>query len=125
MRVVAKAARKLVIRITKSCVVDVGKLFRAGGRGGKTIFKGYEENEPGAAFPPPAACVGAYEVGCRDVGDADATWHVTRKKSGRATFKTIVHVITPGETYDLRARARYAAGWSAWSASLRVVAAQA
>ena len=125
MCVVAKAARKLVVRITKPCVVDVGKLFRAGGRGGNPIVKGYEANEPEATFPPPAACVGAYEVGCRDVGDADATWHVTQKKSGRATFKTVVHVLTPGETYDLRARARYAAGWSAWSASLRVVAAQA
>ena len=31
---------------------------------------------------------------------------------------------TAGETYDIRVRARYEAGWSAWSACLRVMTAQ-
>ena len=83
----------------------------------------YEENEPNSRFPPPAEPTGSYEIASRDIQDKADDWQVTPKKSSKATFKTVIKRLTPGETYDIRVRARYEAGWSAWSACLRVMTA--
>ena len=111
------------MRVGKPCTIDVGKIFRAGGRGGKPIVTQYEENETNSRFPSPAEPTGSYEIASRDIRDKDDAWQITPKKSSKATFKTVIKRLTPGETYDLRVRARYEAGWSAWSACLRVMTA--
>jgi len=124
MRIVNKSGRQLQLRVGKPCTIDVGKIFRAGGRGGKPIVTQYEENETNSRFPSPAEPTGSYEIASRDIRDKDDAWQITPKKSSKATFKTVIKRLTPGETYDIRVRARYEAGWSAWSACLRVMTAQ-